>query len=179
MKNPVRRSCLLVLFLCGTLLPVPRSFGASQMFLKLSGIDGESTDKSHPNEIIALGFSQAVNTTNSPTGARATFSDLNVIKTVDKSTPLLFLNAAQGNHITQAVLTVRNSGATPLDYYQITLTDVLITSVQTSGSSGGDRPTESITLNFAKIEWRYIPQNADGSTGMPVVTTWNVAGNTP
>jgi len=178
MKIPVRR-CLLAFLLCGLLCPAQRSFGAVEMFLKLAGIDGESTDKAHPNEIVTLAFSQGVTSTITPAGGSATFSDFSITKTVDKATPLLYLTAAQGKHISQAVLTVRNSGATPFDFYQIILTDVMISSVQSSGSAGADRPTETLTLKYAQIEWTYTPQNPDGTAGMPVVATWNLTKNTP
>ena len=149
------------------------------MFLKLSGIAGESTDPNHPNEIVALGFSQGV--TGGGGTTRASFSDLTVSKRVDAATPLLYLNAAQSTHLDQAVLTVRSStsGQKPIEFYQIILTDVFITGVQTSGDTGTDRPTESVSLKFAKIEWRYVPVNPDGSPGTPIITTWNLAANTP
>jgi type VI secretion system secreted protein Hcp len=178
--------------LLGCLLLAPqRSLAAVDMFLKLvdstgATIQGESTDKQHSGEIVALAFSQGVSVAiSAPSGGggstagKASFSDIALTKLVDKSSPLLYLYAAQGKHLPQAVLTVRNSGATPFEFYRITLTDVLISSVQNSGASGGDRPVESLSLNFARVEWRYTPQNADGTAGTPVITTWNLATGTP
>ena len=49
----------------------------------------------------------------------------------------------------------------------ITLSDILVTSYQIGGSSGAV-PTDSFSLNFAKIEFEYKPQNADGSLGAAV-----------
>lgn len=157
------------------------------MFLKFADsqgglmIEGESVDARHPKEIVALSFSQGISVPYSPTGGtgRATFSELNLVKPVDKATPLLYSFCAQGRHVPQVVLTLRNSGANPFEFYKITLTDVVISSVQTSGSAGGDKPSESLSLNFTRIEWRYVPQLADGSAGTAIVTTWNLATNTP
>lgn len=185
------KGLLFPVLLSGVMLPAQRSLAAVDMFLKLvdSGgqvIEGESTDKQHAKEIVALSFSQGVSVPISApvgggggTAGKPSFSDIAITKITDKATPLLYLSAAQGEHLQQAVLTVRNSGATPFEFYRITLTDVIISSVQTSGSSGGERPTESISLNFTRIEWRYIPQNPDGSAGTPIVKTWNLATNTP
>jgi type VI secretion system secreted protein Hcp len=178
-----RRLVILALILAGLLLPLHRGLAAFDVFLKLEGIEGESTDSKHPKEIEVLSFSHGVSTP-APLpgggGGKASFSDINITKVVDKSTPTLYLKCAQGTHIKEALLVLRKSGESGFEFYKIRLTDVLITSVQTSGSSGGDnRPVESISLNFAKIEWTYIPQKADGSADAPIVTSWNLATNTP
>lgn len=178
-----RKFVILALALAGLLLPLHRAIAAFDMFLKLDGIEGESVDARHPKEIEVLSFSQGVSTPPplpGGGGGRASFSDLSITKLVDKSTPTLYLKCAQGAQIKEAVLVLRLSGGSSLEFYKIKLTDVLITSVQTSGSSGGDnRPVESISLNFSKIEWTYVPQKADGSGDTPVVTTWNLVTNTP
>lgn len=168
------------------LLSGTRAIAAVDMFLKLADsqgailIEGESLDSKHAKEIMVSSFSQGITvpTTVGGGGAgKAVFSDINISKLLDKASPLLYSYAAQGRHIPQAVLTLRKSGATQFEFYRITLTDVLITSVQTAG--GGDIPSESLSLNYSKIEWRYVPQKADGSSDTPVVTTWNLATNTP
>ena len=51
-------------------------------------------------------------------------------------------------------------------------TDVLVSSYQLGGSSHGeDRPTDSFSLDFAKIEFDFVPQKADGSADTPVVSS--------
>jgi type VI secretion system secreted protein Hcp len=176
---------LFLVLLSAALLPAQRSLAAVDMFLKLVDsngqlIEGESVDQQHPKEILIASFSHGVTVPTVVGGGgtgRASFSGLDLTKTLDKASPLLYSYTAQGRHIQQAVLSVRFSGATPFEFYRITLTDVIISSVQTSGA--GERPTESLSLNFTRIEWRYVPQNANGSAGTPVVTTWNIAANTP
>jgi type VI secretion system secreted protein Hcp len=42
-------------------------------------------------------------------------------------------------------------------YLTITLSDVLVSSYQ-EGNGGGGKPTESISLNFTKIEFKYAKQ---------------------
>jgi len=47
-------------------------------------------------------------------------------------------------------------------YLKITLEDCLITSYQVSGQSGGDQlPTESISFNYAKIDFSYVGSDPD------------------
>jgi len=182
------KSLLPLLAVCAV-FTAQRSLAAVDMFLKLADsqgailIEGESIQAGHAKEIVISSFSQGVSVPiSTPVGGgggagKASFSDLSLTKLLDKASPLLYSYAAQGRHIPTAVLTLRRSGANPFEFYRITLTDVLISSVQTSG--GGDVPSESLSLNFTKIEWRYTPQKADGSADTPVVTTWNLATNTP
>lgn len=57
--------------------------------------------------------------------------------------------------------------------YIITMRDVLVSSYQSSGSSGGDAPMESFSLNFAKIEYGPNTKPSDSiwmDPGAPVKT---------
>jgi type VI secretion system secreted protein Hcp len=177
----LNRLLILIMMLSG-LAATPRLQAAFDAFLKLDGIDGESTDAQHPREIVILSFSHGISNTPVAGGGgtgKASFSDLSLTKTIDKSSPQLFLHCAQGKHIPSAILTLRKAGGNGIEFYTITLTDVLISSVQNGGSSGGALPVETLSLNFTKIEWRYVPEDASGGTGTPVTTSWNLATNTP
>jgi type VI secretion system secreted protein Hcp len=59
-------------------------------------------------------------------------------------------------------------------YLEITMSNVLVTSYQSSGSDNGV-PYESITLNFAKIEYKYTPQAKEPGTPPPM--SWDVVKN--
>jgi type VI secretion system secreted protein Hcp len=51
-------------------------------------------------------------------------------------------------------------------------------SVAGTGGSGDGIPTESVTLNFAKVEFTYQPQGADGKAqGGPILAGWDVKAN--
>ena len=79
--------------------------------------------------------------------------DLSITKKVDKASPKLSLACAAGTHFKKVTITLRRAGKIYLTY---NLTDVLISSVQVSGSGAGqDVPLESISLNFAKIAFQY------------------------
>ena len=164
------------------LLLVAPLHAASDYLLVIEGVEGESTDAKHPRSIEIESFSMGVQATlgtiggGGTTAGKATFSDLMVTKKLDKSSPILYLNCAQGKHIPKATLYVRKAGDRPLEYYVVTLTDVIITSVQTAGSSGSV-PSESLSLNFARIQYSYIAQKADGSLDTPVTSGWDVKAN--
>jgi type VI secretion system secreted protein Hcp len=43
-----------------------------------------------------------------------------------------------------------------------------------SASSGGDRPSESFSLNFTKIEYKYTPFDDKHKAGTPMPVTYDV-----
>ncbi len=156
---------------------------AVDMFFKIDGIAGESRDDKHKGEIDVLAWSWGMSqsgTTHSGTGGGAgkvNVQDLSFTKYIDKATPNLMLFLSNGKHIKEATLTVRKAGETPLEYYVLKLTEVMVTSLTTGGSGGQDRLTENVTLNFAKYELDYKPQKADGSGDAAVKVGWNIAEN--
>src|SRR5262249_22067891 len=82
---------------------------------------------------------------------------------VNKASPKLFLKCATGEHIKTALLTCRKAGKEQQEYLKITFSDVLVSSYETGGNGGDALPAESITLNFARIEVKYVRQKADGT----------------
>lgn len=154
-------------------------------FLKIDGVEGESTAKGHEGEIEVLSWSWGVsNSASHSTGGgagsgKATFQDISITKVLDKSSPQLFLATASGKHYPTATLKAAadTNKDGKLDYYVIKLTDVLVSSYQQSGASGGDKPTESISLNFAKIEITYLPQKPTGSADTSVKAGWDLVKN--
>ena len=89
---------------------------ALDIFLKLDGIKGESTDTQHREEIVVASFSwglsqQRTTSTGGGAGAsKASFQDLHVVTNVSQASPQLFLASAAGRHIETAVLTCRKAG---------------------------------------------------------------------
>jgi type VI secretion system secreted protein Hcp len=145
------------------------------MFIKIKDIPGESADKSHSKEIDILSILWSNAVPSSSGGAASTKlapeNLLSVTKYIDKSTPKLFEALATGKHIDDATLVVRKAGSTPVEYLKYTLQDIMVTSYSTSGS--GDRPTESISFNYGKIEVQYTELNADGTPGKVTVQGWD------
>lgn len=56
------------------------------------------------------------------------------------ASPQLFLGCATGEHFKSATLTARKAGANQQEFLVIKLNDVLVSSYQNSGASGGDVP---------------------------------------
>jgi len=130
---------------------------AVDMFLKLDGIKGESTDHKHAGEIELLSFSWGVSNPSASCRAggggegKATFQDLSFMKRADSSTADLMLHCANGKHIQEGTITVRKAGEKPVEYLKIKLEDILVSSSQ-SGGSEGSTPVESVSLNFARFQ---------------------------
>jgi len=144
---------------------------AVDMFLKLDGIDGESTDKLHEKwiqvESFSWGVSNHVTTTSGGGGAgKAVPSDFSFVIPQSAASPDIFIKCVTGEHIKEGLLSCRKAGRDQsTDFLKYKLTDVLVSSYNTEGA--GDQPMESISLNFVKIDYSYAPQNADGSLGTP------------
>jgi type VI secretion system secreted protein Hcp len=146
---------------------------AVDMFLKLDGIDGEATDDQHLGWIEVSSFSwgvsnsTAVSSTGGAGAGKASFQDLHFEQLFDKSSAQVALYCAAGKHIANATLSVRKSGADPtgkqgIDFLKVNLVDVLVSSFEVAAAEGGDdRPTESVSLNFVKIEFQYQPPSSN------------------
>lgn len=168
------------------LLAASSSQAAVDMFLDLGkDIPGESTDKTHPNAVDVLSWSWGMSNSGTThlggdAGAgKASFQDLSLTKYVDKASPKLMLACANGGHLATATLIVRKAGTTPVEYIKITMTEVMVTSVSTGGSGGEDRLTENVTLNFAKVDFSYVPVDIKGGLGTAIEMNWDIAANMP
>lgn len=142
---------------------------AIQTYLQLGTIDGEAEVKEHKGEIEVIAFSSGVFRSLESGGtaySKPQFLEFQVSKNVDRSSPLLFVNCAIGKHFPTAVITVTKLiGDKPVDFFKVTLTDVLITSVHSTGTDGKSGSlTESVTLAFSTIRWTYTIVNDKGDS---------------
>jgi type VI secretion system secreted protein Hcp len=157
------------------------------IFLKIEStsgtIDGESTDKAHAAWINAesVQFGVATTTTMSSgtlQAGKSSGSDLVITKSLDKSSPILFLVCAQGTRqpkVTLEMTAIGPEGATAV-FYRITLTGVIISSLDSS--SGGDRPSETVSMSYEKITTEYFmqdPKTGTIPTSPASTSTWNFA----
>jgi len=181
----IRRPLVWLVIAAVYALPLFTLNGAVDMFLKLTGIEGESTDSTHGKEIDVLAWSWGAS--NSGTthvgggggGGIVNVQDLSLTKYVDKASPALLLRVMNGSHIDEATLVVRKAGSTPVEYIKIVMTEVLVTSISLGGSGGEDRLTENVSLNFAKVEFTYVQTDQYGKTvlGSPSPTKWDITVN--
>lgn len=155
---------------------------SSDYLLELDGIKGESLDEKHKDKIEIDSFSWGVsNAGNMGRGGgggtgKADFQDLTFTKETDKSSPLLVKAAASGEHIKKAVLTARKAGGKggQVEYFKITLEDVMVSSFTTGGNSGSSSiPIDSFSLNYTKMKYEYMPQKKDGSLEGAIIAQYD------
>jgi type VI secretion system secreted protein Hcp len=155
---------------------------ASDLFIKIGTYKGESSDKTHKDEIDVLSWSWGVNQTGSMGhgggggAGKASFHDLTFVHHVDAASPNLLYACASGEHIKDAKMTVRKAGKTAQEFLVIKMSDVLITSVSPAGHDGANT-SESVSLQFSKVELEYKAQKPDGSLDSGIQFKWDIKQN--
>jgi len=145
---------------------------AVDIFAKLGDIEGESTDDKHKDEVEVLSYSWGVtNPAHIGTGGgggagRATFQDLSIVHKIDKASPQLLRACATGQHLKEATITFRKAGKAQQEFLIIKMNDVIIT--------GG---SETVNLEFAKVDWQFRPQKADGSLDAGIHFKFDIKAN--
>jgi type VI secretion system secreted protein Hcp len=130
------------------------------VYLKYGNITGEVTEPAHRGWIelssVQWGVGRGVS---SPTGGSAgresgssNVSEIVVTKNVDSASTALFRESLSGEGVSAVVDFVRDDGSV---YLRVAMSGTLIASYTLSGS--GDDATESLTLNFSKVEFKSTP----------------------
>ena len=110
--------------------------------------------------------------TSNPSFSEATFS-----RGTDKASPDLFMQAVSGKSLGAATIHfLQVGGADKPDqvYLEFLLGDAIVSSY--SISSGGDRPSESFSLNFVKISKKYIAFTGAKTTAT-IEKKWDLVAN--
>ena len=85
-----------------------------------------------------------------------------IVHKIDKASPQLLRACAVGEHLKEATITFRKAGKGQQEFLIIKMNDVIITGV-THGASGGDDGAETVSLEFAKVDWQFKAQKQDGT----------------
>lgn len=141
---------------------------AFDAFIKIDGIEGESTDDKHAGWIEIISYSCGVDqkasaTASSVGGAsteRADFDKFILSKLLDKASPKLAMACAAGTHFDNVVVEICRSGDDKVKYMEYKMTNCIIGSVKTVG--GGEFPSEKVGIDFGKVQWAYTVQKRQG-----------------
>jgi type VI secretion system secreted protein Hcp len=151
---------------------------AIDVHIRFDGVEGESTDRDHKDEVRVLtwgwGVAQAAAAAGAGSGTgKATPADLVFTHDYDKASPLLAKRCAQGKHFPTVVLSARKAGEGQKDFLKVTMKEVFITSIQVVGQGEGGLQ-ESVSLRYGTIEFGYKPVDARGGLGTEVKFNWDL-----
>jgi type VI secretion system secreted protein Hcp len=128
------------------------------VYLKFDDIKGDVTDRAHSGWIeltsVQLGAGKGMKSSQ-PSGREGespAFTDIAVTKKLDSASTLLFQQSLSGRGVSALIDLVDKDGWV---YLRLELTDTMISSYNVGGQGTG--PTESLTLNFAKVEVKDLP----------------------
>jgi type VI secretion system secreted protein Hcp len=151
------------------------------MFLKLDGVDGESQDPEHKNEIQVLGFKMQARaprdaTTGAQTG-KVVWANVTFFSNVEKGSAKLFQCLATNAVIPNAKLVCRKAGKGQQDYFTVTLSDCHLARVEiVRGSGGGEGviPTCEFDVEYGKIVIQSSEQTSTGPTSGPITAVFDL-----
>jgi type VI secretion system secreted protein Hcp len=156
---------------------------ANNMFLKFTGgpvtIEGETLDSDHKLwvDIETFSWGEYHEATFDKGGGGSSGAarplDFNFVKKVDSASHTLFQALVQASHVETVNLEIIKtaSGGEKYAWYQVELSPVMITHIQSSGS--GDPYMESVTLAYGKAKFTYRPQDEKGAPGAEKITEFD------
>ncbi len=150
------------------------------IYIKIDGIKGNVTTDGYTDwvEVSSLqwGTGRAIMTETGKIcdreGSTPTFSEISLTKDMDKSSPYIFTESVAGISKPVDIHILRTEAGGTTAYVQYELENCLISSY--SVSSGGDKPTESFSLNFTKIIMKYIPGKEDHTADAPIPAGYDI-----
>jgi Hemolysin-coregulated protein (uncharacterized) len=153
------------------------SNGNIQVFLKVDGVTGESTDAKHQGWIEANSYNWSVNVPQNSgriSGA-ATPQTFMVIAETSKATPMLFQDVVSSKILTVTIAVQSTDGSgKAVDICTWKLGNAIMTSYNTNtGLDGSSRVYDVYSFMTAKVEVTVQPINADGSLSSPTSASWD------
>jgi type VI secretion system secreted protein Hcp len=155
-------------------------------YLLIDGVPGECTvagfegliEIQSYNHGVAQSASASASTAGGATTGRCSHGDFTITKELDKASAILAQKCSDGSHIPTVTLTLtRSGGGDRVPYMEYKLTNCIISSVSIGGGAGSF-PTESVAINYGKIDWTYTQQKReDGSGGGKTTGSWNLQTN--
>jgi type VI secretion system secreted protein Hcp len=153
---------------------------AQKIFLKMDQVNGESHIPHHENQIDVLNWNWSMGSVGSSTpagGGRTATRPVPLPFTfshcIDTASPQFMKLCLQGGHIREAILSVCSEGRELVEFFKLTITDVIITSVVLSVNDDSSRAIESVNLLYTKAKEEYTQLKPDGTPGQTITTSFD------
>lgn len=176
MKRILMMACLLA----GLVAP-PAWAAAYDVFLKIEGVDGESSAKGHEKWVDVLRWDWGVHNTggssggSSAGGGKAVFDDFSWVQRLDSSVVDLFKLVSTGKFAAKATLDVATTGAGAYTFFQMEFDGVSPNKLNMQGS-GADTSVFG-AFGYDKVTLRYRPQDQKGTPGKWIEGVFDVKKN--
>jgi type VI secretion system secreted protein Hcp len=146
------------------------------VFLRIQGIEGESTDGGYEGWIDVDSFTYGVSRPAGST-APANHRGFTLNKAVDKATPYLYLHCSSGRPLGEVVLEIVRTTADEISIQEYQLHNATVTSINTSVGANATRASERLMLSYESITWTYLKVDpANGGVISEVTVQWNQTG---
>jgi type VI secretion system secreted protein Hcp len=154
------------------------------ILMQIKGVSGTSLVTGYAGAIELMSYSHglAMQVTGDVsdterTSGKSRHQDFHVTKYMDKSSPLLNQKLCQAANLGDVTITVgRNDNNAVLPLIVYTLKNAVLSSVSVGGG-GGDKPVESVSINYSGIKWDYTAQKEAGGKDGTVSGSWDVGAN--
>jgi type VI secretion system secreted protein Hcp len=111
--------------------------------------------------------------TNREAGATPNISEVSVSKVNDDSSQQLFNESLVGESVLTVIHFCQTSkGGALQTYLELTLKECMVSGF--SCGSGGDRPSESLSLNFTDIQYKYTKFSGENKIGSPATSGYSL-----
>jgi len=165
---------ILTILVSSVLITSSMTTADAAIFMKIEGITGDVTEVNHVGWIDVDSFQFGVGRAiSSPVGGAervvgaTSVSDITITTAMSIASPAIFTEAVAGTTGKEVMIDfTKTAGGSSVVFAHYVLTSTLIS--QYSVSAVGDNAgvaSESISLNFLKIEWTFTPINPDGTSG--------------
>ena len=146
---------IMVSIVVGIVVPIlaSPSLAAAACYMKIGDVTGESQNPQFRDWVEVERFSPRL--PQSPQAQPRTQSSpgqITIVKRMDKASPKLLQYASNGKHFSKGVLTCRKAAEKPERYLKYEFTNVMVSSVEPTGSM------EEVTFTYQKLRIEWMPQ---------------------
>ena len=151
-------------------------------------IQGESILKTDKIDVLAVNHSVelpiAVDKSSGRTRGRSQHGEIELIKSIDKSSANLYFACSKGQNLGDVTISLfKNQEDGPAEFFRYNLTQTYVShiAVETFRDESGvfnDSIVEKVKLNYATVRWTYTSFDESGQPSGTIAKSWDVQAGT-